>query len=620
MASRRRLSCALALGLALLAPVAAEARPGAVIAFVDGASAQDLSLIDRFAAAGMSVGLVSPVTGGWKPAQVALDVSQGARVATRLYDSDLPPLAVRGGRIPAWDAVRRRAADAPADIEPGLLAATLRRSGVDVRYFGSGENAAAAADRHGRVSVVRDRVAFRGGRVIVADIDAGALGLLRDAAAQPEMLIVALQAPSGDRLRLLPAGMAAAGRRGLLRSATTRRDGLIAATDIAPAVLRHMGIAVPGEMQGQEIERVGEPDAAQLRDTAQRLDVVTGRRGPALLAFALLVLVASLAAGRRIALLAVLWLPAVALLAAAARPGEAAEVALLSAGPVALALATDRLVPWPRGPWLPAVVSLAAHAIDLARGSDLIGQAVTGPNPAGGARFYGVGNELETLLSLTVLLGAGAWLTKSEVPGTYRAVKEPGSQITAFRVPVGFGVAGAVAALVLGAGRLGADVGAVITLGAGTAAAVVASLPGGVTRRAVALAVATPVAALAVLALIDLATGGDSHFTRSVLGADEGGDLAEVAQRRFEGSLAGVNKPGGIAATAVAVAVLVALALRRGRVATPLPLAAGLVGCWFAVVAGALGNDSGPLILWVGAAMLGLAVLYAKRPDGWAES
>ena len=90
MASRRRLSCALAFGLALLLPAAAEARPGAVVAFVEGAAAQDLSLIDRFAAQGMSVGLVSPLTGGWEPSQVPLDVSQGSRVATRLYDDGTP--------------------------------------------------------------------------------------------------------------------------------------------------------------------------------------------------------------------------------------------------------------------------------------------------------------------------------------------------------------------------------------------------------------------------------------------------------------------------------------------------------------------------------------------------
>ena len=598
MASRRRLSCALAVAVALAAvPAASAAEPRALVASVPLSA----GLLDQFAAAGMSVGLMSPVTGGYEPGQLPLDVSQGARIPTRLYDDDLPALRLSGGRLGGWAAVLERAADAPGDLEPGLMAATLERAGRRVAYAGGGFLAPAAADRAGRVDGARGAMPAPG-TVLVADLPG--LAAVRAAARLPDTLVIVFARPPAERLRLLPAGMAGPGEEGMLRSATTRRDGLIAATDIAPTVLRHMGVAVPGDIQGQEIERTGDPALDELRTLAARLDVVTSRRGPALLAFAALLLAAALVAGRRIPLLAVLWLPSIALLAAALRPSEAVEVALLAAGPVVLAFATDRLVPWPRGPWVPAAAALGLHALDLIRGSDLIGQAVTGPNPAGGARFYGVGNELETLLSLTLLLGVGAWLSP-----------DPGK-----RAPVVFGVAGALGALVLGAGRLGADVGAVITLGAGTAAAVVASLPGGPTRRAVAIAVATPLAAVALLGLVDLATGGDSHFARSVLGADEGGDLGEVARRRIEGSLSGLGKPGAIVATLAAVAALAALAARRGRFDVPRPLGAALVGCWFAVVAGALGNDSGPLILWVGAAMLGLAVLYAKRPDRLRES
>jgi len=213
MASRRRLSCALALGLALLAPASADARPAAVIAFVSGSQAQDLSLLDEFAAAGMSVGLASAVTGGWEPGQAALDASQGTRIPTRLYDGDLPSLALRGGRIAGWDAVLRRARDAPGEVEPGLLADTLRRAGVAVRYSGSGRSAAAAADRRGRVARGLDAA------VLVLDIPARDLGRLRLAAARPETLVIAIQAPSGKRLRLMPAAMAAPGREGLLLGA-----------------------------------------------------------------------------------------------------------------------------------------------------------------------------------------------------------------------------------------------------------------------------------------------------------------------------------------------------------------------------------------------------------------
>ncbi len=56
---------------------------------------------------------------------------------------------------------------------------------------------------------------------------------------------------------------------------------------------------------------------------------------------------------------------------------------------------------------LPAAVSFGAHAIDLALGSHLIGLSIAGPNPKGGSRFFGIGNELEIILSLTVLIGTG---------------------------------------------------------------------------------------------------------------------------------------------------------------------------------------------------------------------
>ena len=77
-------------------------------------------------------------------------------------------------------------------------------------------------------------------------------------------------------------------------------------------------------------------------------------------------------------------------------------------------------------------------------------------------------------------------------------------------------------------GRLGADVGAVITLGAGGAAAVVASLPGGPSRRALALAVIVPLVAVAALIGLDLLIGGGAHLTRTVSSSSGPGDFFQV--------------------------------------------------------------------------------------------
>jgi hypothetical protein len=103
-----------------------------------------------------------------------------------------------------------------------------------------------------------------------------------------------------------------------------------------------------------------------------------------------------------------------------------------------------------------------------------------------------------------------------------------------------------------------------------------------------------------------------------VLHAHGSGDLADVVRRRFEGSFSTLKKPGWAVAFAIALLAVVWLAARRSRLLAglPRPLAAGLVGAWFAVVVGAISNDSGPLILEIGAIFLLLATGYVRcRPE-----
>jgi hypothetical protein len=277
----------------------------------------------------------------------------------------------------------------------------------------------------------------------------------------------------------------------------------------------------------------------------------------------------------------------------------------VGAGAVVLGVITDRGVRWPLAPAIPAGVVFLAHAVDLARGSPLIGESMAGPNPAGGARFYGIGNELEVILSCSVLIGAGAALA-------WRAPED------SRRAALGFAFVAVVAAVIMGAGRLGADVGAVITLGAGGAAAVIAALTRQPSRRAIALGVAAPVAAIGALILLDVITGGGAHLTRSVVHANGSSDLADVVRRRFEGSFSMLKKPGWAIASVVALIALVWLAARRTRLleGLPGPLTAGLIGTWFAALIGAIANDSGPQILVIGAIFLLLSVGYARgRPS-----
>ncbi len=78
---------------------------------------------------GMSVGILSAAQGGPSAAQLRLDISQGARIASGSYGS--PPgslqLLTSGSatRIAGWPAELARARGAPGELRPGLLASAL---------------------------------------------------------------------------------------------------------------------------------------------------------------------------------------------------------------------------------------------------------------------------------------------------------------------------------------------------------------------------------------------------------------------------------------------------------------------------------------------------------------
>jgi hypothetical protein len=376
-------------------------------------------------------------------------------------------------------------------------------------------------------------------------------------------------------------------------------------------VLDALGVPVPKKMQGERIGSRPGHGAAYVARLKARLDAILPHRDEAVkamaIAWAALALVLwltrwrqGLRAAARVFLLAALWVPALALLTAAIEPSGLVEALVLALGSLALGALSDLLLPWPAAPLIPAAVSFAAHAADLALGSHLIGLSLAGPNPKGGSRFFGIGNELEVILALSVLVGAGAALTL--LPGRL--------------APRGFALACLVAAVVVGAGRLGADVGGVVTIAAGGAAAVVMSVPRGPTRRSVLLAVLAPVAGVAALVALDLAIGGGAHLTRTLSGSSGPGDLGKVLVRRWRLSVAGLTHGTTPLSVGISLALLVLGTLRRRQVLAPLsddrvrPFRAAVVGSFFAVVVGALANDSGPMIVMIGTFSLVLLTWY----------
>ena len=556
---------------------------------------------------------------------------QGTRTSVVAYDPKDPP-ELEFVRTPdeayfaGFDDAVVRAERAPADIYPGLLGGSVPGGGGYAGVEGRAQlEALPAADRAGivhdlSIGPARD-VAQRAltllsrRRFVVAGLPTGVVGgraldaLLARRAAN-ELILVVQTPPDRDAPQLMPAGVLGLGSPHALTSATTRLDGVVAGIDILPTVFKWLDVPVPDHVKGQVIELEGKRDAAALQKLSDRLGVVNSRRIPALLLMMLVWVTVVLAlgvfdtrggtrAGMRIGALAILWVLPVLLVTAAIAPSRTAEMAILAGGTVALGALTDRFVGWPRGPMVPAAIAVAAYVVDLARGSPLIIRSLLGPNPRFGSRYWGIGNELEATLPILLFIAIAAFL---------------GSRARTNRGALTFAGFGVLLGAAIGSGRLGADVGGVMTVGAGAAAATVAMLPGGVTRRAILIAILAPLGALVALAGLDLATGGNGHFTRSVLRADDSGALWDTFVRRYELAF-GVFKRGLMPFVTVIATLAIVFGWRhRARLFAPLGGApawnAALVASIASAVAGTLFNDSGPLLLAFGAFLLACVAAY----------
>jgi hypothetical protein len=567
------------------------------------------------------LGLVGATQGGYDETQALLDITQGTRVSSAAYrPKEVPMLTYfqQGDMalFQGWLDVRARADSAPADIVPGLLAQSIPGGGAYAGVTGRAQlESVPAAGEAGRIGLVSigsaDDVAKRAQglltkrRFVVAGLPTNAPG---DAAVQQlinhrtpnELLMVMQTPPQAMAPQLLPIGILGLGaqtRPSNITSASTKLDGIVAGIDLAPTILNWLGLETPDEMKGQPIELDGPRDNLALETFNDRLKVVNGRRFPALetvlAAWLVLLLVLGLVADRRgtrtamrLGALAVMWLLSVLLITAALHPGRGLELLLIAGLSFVLAALTDRFLPWPRGPLVPCLVTVLFYIVDLANGSHLIIRSLLGPNPRFGSRYYGIGNELESSLPVLLFVGLAALLygrTRSRV----------GAAV--------FAGAGLILGAAIGSGRLGADVGGVITVGVGAAVATLFMLPGGVTKRAVVIACLVPAAALAGLAALDLVTGGNSHYTRTVLHAHGSSALHDIVVRRYELAYNALKRGLMPFATAIALLTLAYGIKYRNRIYAPLAGSdvwrAALAGSIAAGVAGSLSNDSGPLLL-----------------------
>jgi hypothetical protein len=540
----------------------------------------------------MSTGL-----GAVPPEQTYLDIGQGNRVFNSLYDESLPPLGTRDECVTWFDAAARRAESAPAEIEPGLLVESLDRLGI-VDYTDRGPSSCELGlDTLG--SGVENGV---GG---IFRLGAANLAGARELAAKQsgEDLVIAIARPAGTSGDPVAIGIAGRGFDGDLTSDTTRTDGYVLSTDVAPTILEHFGGEAPAAMSGQPITTEGSVDVAAIESLDARMAVISHRRGPvigipAFAWIALTLLVALLSRGAlarpatRLLALCIVYLPLLLLAGAALEPGQSAEVVLVGLGCPLLGAVTLALLRGYRALAAAVALTILAYAVDMVAGSPLTSLSLLGPNPGLGVRFYGIGNELEALLGVLVVAGTGAGLAGFR------------PRISPERAAATFLVIGLACAFLFAAGDFGADVGAAIVfpIGAAAAAAVIAARG----RRWVFAVIAVPCAVVGLLALIDLVTGANSHFTRSVLDAGGLHSLGDVAQRRLQLSAKSFARPVLLLLLPIVFVLAILAWFRRAQLGEWLrdapAVRAGLIGAVTATVVGTLANDSGALLLEIGSA------------------
>jgi hypothetical protein len=558
--------------------------------------------------AGFSPGLMSAGLGTVTPEQTYLDIGAGNRVFNTLYDDELPSLR-RGGCHAWFEEAEARAASAPDEIEPGLLRTSLREGGIAVFGPAAGSCPALGIESGTGEGAIELPGIFHFNEMTLARAAAYARR------AGPRDLLIAIAAPTGTTGDPVPIGIAGADFHGDLTSDTTRTNGYVTSTDIAPTILEFFGLAIPSQMSGQPIRTEGTVDPAGIESRGARMTVISHRRGP-VIGFSILawVLVVGLAmvisrgglarVGIRLLGLSIIYLPLVLLAGAALEPGEYGEMLLVMLAAPALAALTLVALRGYRALAMAAALTVLAYALDALLGSPLSALSLLGPNPGLGVRFYGIGNELEASLAVLIVGGTGAGL----------AAFAP--RLSAGRCAAVFLVVGLVFAAIFASGEFGADVGAAIVFPAGAAAAAVAVARGG--RRWIILVVAIPFVVLGLLALADLVTGANSHFTRSVLDAGGLRSLGDVAQRRLQLSAHSFSRPVLLAALPIVAALAIAAWLRRDLLAAWVrdfpAMRAALIGAVVATVVGTLANDSGALLLEIGAVYLLVFLGWA-----WAE-
>jgi hypothetical protein len=451
------------------------------------------------------------------------------------------------------------------------------------------------------------------------------------------LLVVVSVVPPGGKWHLTPTILAGKDvPPGYLHSPSTRRAGVVTLTDIAPTILASLGVTPPEGMIGHALRfRPGAVDVDRFRtldrDAAYREGIYLPLTLTNIILQALLYLLAIVAFGRLGgAGRAGPWLRAM-VLGIAAYPlatfvfRAVPDVAELGVGGIAVLLAIDVVIValalrarrHPLSPlsWILAC-TVAMLALDVATGARLQTSSLLGYSLHTAARFTGFGNTaFATLASTAVLLGA---IHVAYAPRRREAL-------------VACACLFAFVVVIDGSPPLGSDVGGILTLVPVFGLTILVLSGRRVGPRALLVAGAVTVVALALATGIDLLRPAATRTHLGRLAGDIGkegvGAFTTTARRKIAANFRSYGSPWSWAVVIIAVYMLYVLGWARGWRDLLPPGSAVRAGVVGALAAGLLGyavNDSGVVVTAVVFVYLGpfltMLALVREREEPVAVS
>ena len=405
--------------------------------------------------------------------------------------------------------------------------------------------------------------------------------------------------------------------RGLLTSPSTRRPGVVGNVDLAPSVLDFLHVEIPPEAIGRPMTCVAsaETDAVahimrvqeqQARLEANRPYVLNAASAAIVAVFALAAVALILGgplpegaiAGLREAALLIVAFPLGALLVPAYLSANPAVVLAAVTGVTVAAYLAARSLARTAPPyaWLTGAFTLAL-CLDMALGQRLIRPSALGYSVTGGARYYGVGNELGGALIATAPIAIAAWCARN--PNSRRRL------VSALIL--------ALIVIVIGHPAAGSKWGIAGPAALGFGLTILGLYRVRLTVRSIVIALAAAAIALSVVLAINWPSPGANltHIGLAIKSIQRGGlpEMAQIFSRRMARNLVLVRHSTTTWILVSALVVAAAAAIGRSRALSehlersPL-LAAGLIGAAVASVVSFVVNDAG-----VAAAAWGFAVI-----------